>query len=78
MLFSTRNSWDIHLLFGPHGNGTYVHYRDLVRAGATGAWAPAEIWQRVQGTRPDEGAILLSKKSAPKFGNKHRKTIHQL
>ena len=33
--------------------------RALVRAGATGARAPAEIWQWVQGTRPDKGAILV-------------------
>ena len=36
--------------------------RALVRAGATGARAPAEIWQRVQGTRPDKGAILVNSK----------------
>ena len=41
---------------------TYV--RALVRAGATGAWAPAKIWQWVQGTRPDEDALLLNKKNA--------------
>ena len=41
--------------------------RALVRAGATGAWAPAEIWQRVQGTRPDKGAVLLNKKNGPKL-----------
>ena len=35
-------------------------YRALVRAGATGARAPAELWQRVQGTRPDKGAILVN------------------
>ena len=32
--------------------------RDLVRMGATGAWAPAEIYQWVPCTRPDRGAIL--------------------
>ena len=37
--------------------GTYV-YRALVRAGATGARAPAKFWQRVQGNRPDKGEIL--------------------
>ena len=26
-----------------------------------------EIWQRVQGTRPDEGAILLNKNNAPNW-----------
>ena len=35
--------------------------RVLVRVGAMGAWAPAEIWQRVPCTRPDEGAILLNR-----------------
>ena len=30
-------------------------YRDLVRTGATGASAPAEIWQRVRRTRPENG-----------------------
>ena len=33
-----------------------ILFRGLVRAGATGAWAPTEILQRVQGTRPDRGA----------------------
>ena len=36
--------------------------RALVRAGATGARALAEIWQRVQGTCPDKGAILVNSK----------------
>ena len=41
--------------------------RALVRAGATGARAPAEIWQRVQSTRPDKGAILvITQKKYPK------------
>ena len=31
----------------------------LVRAGATGARAPAEIWQQVLGTRSEKGATLL-------------------
>ena len=31
-----------------------LHYRDLVRAGATGAWAPVKIEQRVPGTRPQK------------------------
>ena len=43
--------------------------RALVRAGATGAGAPTEIWPRVQGTCPDKGAILLNKKNAPKLDN---------
>ena len=30
----------------------------VVRTGATGAQAPTEIWQRVQGTRPDKGEGL--------------------
>ena len=38
----------------------------LVRAGATGAWAPAEIEQRVPGTRPDKGAKLLNSKKGSK------------
>ena len=28
----------------------------IVRTGAMGAYAPAEIWQRVQGIFPDKGA----------------------
>ena len=47
----------------------FILSRALVRAGATGAWAPSEIWQRVQGTRPDKGAILLNKKNTPKLYN---------
>ena len=30
----------------------YTIFRGLVRTGAEGAFAPAEIWQRVQCTRP--------------------------
>ena len=46
----------------------------LVRAGATGAWAPAEIWQQVSDTRPDKGAINNNKcsktvKNTPKLNN---------
>ena len=33
--------------------------RDLVRAGATSAWAPAHIWKWVPCTRPDKGAIIV-------------------
>ena len=32
-----------------HGS---IHSRGAVRTGATGAWAPVEIGQRVPGTRP--------------------------
>ena len=54
-------------------------YRALVRAGATGARAPAEIWQRVQGTRPDKGAILVnSKKSTPKLKVNHLSKINSI
>ena len=50
----------------------FLDIRALVRVGTTGALAPTESWQRVQGIRPDEGAILLSKKIAPKlYDNKH-------
>ena len=55
--------------------------RALVRAGATGAWAPAEIWQRVQGTRPDKGAILVNSKkllqnlSKPSFKDKQYRIV---
>ena len=35
-----------------------LNVRDLVRVGATGALAPAEIWQRMAGTHPEKGAIL--------------------
>ena len=52
--------------------------RALVRAGATGARAPAEIWQRVQGTRPDKAAIIVnSKKSTPKLKVNHLSKIKQ-
>ena len=34
-----------------------VLHKALVRAGAMGAWAPAEFLQWVQGTRLDRGAI---------------------
>ena len=30
-----------------------IYIRDFIRAGATGAWAPAEICQRVPDTRPE-------------------------
>ena len=54
-------------------------HRALVRAGATGARAPAEIWQRVQGTRPDKGAILVnSKKSTPKLKVNHLSKINSI
>ena len=56
-----------------------IWYRALVRAGATGARAPAEIWQRVQGTRPDKGAILVnSKKSTPKLKVNHLSKINSI
>ena len=56
-----------------------LKYRALVRAGATGARAPAEIWQRVQGTRPDKGAILVnSKKSTPKLKVNHLSKINSI
>ena len=41
--------------------------RVIVRKGATGAWAPAEIWQRVPGTRPDKVVYHQTVKNAPKF-----------
>ena len=34
-------------------------FRAVVRKGAMGAWAPAEIQQRVPGTRPDKGQASL-------------------
>ena len=34
------------------------YIRDLVRAGATGASAPAEICQRVRRTRPEESGLV--------------------
>ena len=46
----------------------------LVRAGATGACAPTESWQRVPGTRPEKGAISLITKNAPKLRNKTKLT----
>ena len=56
-----------------------ITYRALVRAGATGARAPAEIWQRVQGTRPDKDAILVnSKKSTPKLKVNHLSKINSI
>ena len=45
--------------------GTFI-CRALVRADATGAKVPAEIWQQVPGTRPEKGAIILNYKYAPK------------
>ena len=36
-----------------------LEIRTLVRVGATGTWAPAEVYQRVPCTRPDRGAIIL-------------------
>ena len=39
-----------------------IELRALIRAGATGARAPAEFWQWVKGTRPDKGAILVNSK----------------
>ena len=33
-------------------------HRDLVRTGATGASAPAEIWQRVRRTRPEDSGLV--------------------
>ena len=33
--------------------------RDLVRAGATNAWAPAHIWKWAPCNRPDKGAIIV-------------------
>ena len=44
--------------------------RALVRAGATGARAPAEIWQQVLGTHPEKDATRITKyiaKNAPKL-----------
>ena len=51
--------------------------RALVRAGATGAWAPTEIWQRVHGTRPEKSAILLNIKKCSKL-DKEIKVNHLL
>ena len=48
--------------------GTFI-CRALVRADATGAWAPTEIWQQVPGTRPEKGAMILNYKYAPKLDN---------
>ena len=40
---------------------------------------PAEIWQRVQGTRPDKGEILvISKKSTPKLKVNHLSKINSI
>ena len=41
--------------------------QNLVRVGATGVCAPAEVWQRVQGTYPDMGAISQSINNDPKL-----------
>ena len=57
----------------------HLSHRALVRAGATGTRAPTEIWQRVQGTRPYEGAILVnSKKSTPKLKVNHLSKINSI
>ena len=67
---------EINHLFNLSNNN---QFRVLVRAGATGARAPAEIWQRVQGTRPDKGAILVnSKKSTPKLKVNHLSKINSI
>ena len=36
-------------------------------AGAMGAWAPTEIWQRVHVNRPEKHAILLKTKKCSKI-----------
>ena len=45
-----------------HNYKTGTYNRDLVRAGATGASAPAKIWWRVRRTRP-KGRELMMRKS---------------
>ena len=54
------------LLLDSNFTAVHKYYRALVRAGATGAWAPTEIWQRVPGTRPDKGAMLTNSKKCSK------------
>ena len=44
-----------------------IKARALVRAGATGARAPAEIWQRVPSTHPEKDATLLKSTKCSKI-----------